>query len=72
MLRSMLMSAPKPAATHEHDPVLAAFENAPHAADALTDEEAAELEARMSRGTGRGRSSTEVLEALAERAKSEG
>ena len=72
MLCLMLMSAPKPAAAHEHDPVLAAFENAPHAADALTDEEAAELEARMARGTGRGRSSTEVLEALAEQAKSEG
>ena len=72
MLCSMLMSAPKPAATQDLDPVLAAFENASHDADALTDGEVAELEARMARGTGVGRSSIDVLEALAERAKSEG
>jgi hypothetical protein len=67
------MSAPKPAATNLDDPVLAAFENAPVDQNAVTPEEAAALDARMMRGhEGRGRSSEEVLAAIAERAKREG
>ena len=66
------MSAPKPATAVEGDPVLAAFEGARVHPNALTPEEAAELEARMVRGTGRGRSSEDVLAELAERTKREG
>lgn len=65
------MSAPKPAASAEQDPVLAAFENAPLDPDALTPEQAAELDARMAKVSGRGRGSAEVLAEIAERSKHE-
>jgi hypothetical protein len=66
------MSVPKPAPAIEHDPVLAALENAPLDPDCLTPDEAAELDARMARGAGRGRTAEEVLAELAARAKREG
>lgn len=65
------MSAPKPAVAAEHDTVLAAFEKAPLDPDALTPEEAAELDARMAKAAGRGRGSAEVLAEIAERSKEE-
>jgi hypothetical protein len=66
------MSVPKPASAVERDPVLAAFEDAPLDVDALTLEEAAEFEARMARGSGRGRSSEAVLTELTENPKRDG
>lgn len=65
------MSAPKPAVSEERTPVVAAFENAPLDPDVLTSEEAAELDARMAKGSGRGRSSDEVLAEIAGRSKRE-
>lgn len=63
------MSVRRPKVSAERDPVLAAFENAPLDPDALTPEEAAELDARMAKPPGRGRSSEEVLAEIAERSR---
>jgi hypothetical protein len=73
------MSASKPAIAAEHDPVFAAFENAPLDPDALTPDEAEALDAqmaageeRMARGERTFRSSAEVTAEISARAKREG
>lgn len=62
------MSAPQPAVSAEHDPVLAAFENAPLDPNALTPGEVAELDRRIAKASCGGRSSDEVLAEIEERA----
>lgn len=73
------MSAPNPARAAEHDPVLAAFENAPLDPDALTPEEAEALDAQIAAAEERtaggehvARSSADVTAEIAARAKREG
>jgi len=55
----------------EDDPIVRSIENAPLDAEALTAEEAAELDARLTRPLGAGFSTAEILARTAERAKIE-
>ena len=73
------MSAPKPAAAIDHDPAIAAIENAPLDPNALTADEAEALDAqiaasrdRAARGERLPRTSAEVTTEISKRAKREG
>ncbi len=55
----------------EDDPIVRSIENAPLDAEALTAEEAAELDARLARPLGSSFSTADVLARIAERAKTE-
>lgn len=71
-----MTTAPKTApvgetALEEDDPIVRSIENAPLDADALSAEEAAELDARLMRPLGVTYTTAEILERTAERAKRE-